>query len=284
MARLYYSILMALVLVSCSDLYEKPLPSYDSEMVVEAYVNQANPFLNYALVTKSVAYDDQSPDVLGVSGAVVTLYEGKKEGTELVWEEDGIEYEAVDTVPGLYFPPLALLFTATEGAYYKLVVEADGIVTTAVTQVPQLVEMDSVWVDYVYNENVDSIQPFLKFGFQDPDAFGNHYMIYDYRDSELEWPLLWGALDLEVLTDDVFFNGQRFVYTEAFPREWGDTTNFYLSSITQQTHDFWESYENSRDNGGPFSQPINVNSTFDNSRGIFQGMAVDTRRIIVQKP
>lgn len=284
MKRLLYAFVSVFGLLSCSDLYDRPLPEYDSELVVEAYVNQANPFLNYALVTKSVAYDDQSPDVLGVAEAVITLYEGRKEGTELLWQEAGIEYQAVDSVPGLYFPPLELLFTATEGAYYKLVVEADGIVTTSVTQVPQLVEIDSVWVDYVFNSNVDSMQPFLKFGFQDPDAFGNHYMIYDYRNSDLEWPLLWGALDLEVVSDDIFFNGQRFVYSEASPRKWGDTTSFYLSAVTQQTHDFWESYENSRDNGGPFSQPINVNSTFDNSKGIFQGMAVDTRRIIVQKP
>ena len=284
MKNVIYICALILGVWSCSDTYDEPLPEYESELVVEAYVNQANPFLNYALLTKSVDYDGQSPDVLGVSEAKVTLYEGFKEGTELKWADTGIEYQAVDSVPGLYFPPIELLFLATEGAYYRLVVEAEGIITTAVTQVPVLVGMDSLWVDYVYNEKVDSIQPFLKFGFSDPAAFGNHYLIHDYRGAEDEWPLLWGALDLEVITDDIFFNGQPFVYSEAFPRKWGDTTNFYLSSITRETHDFWESYENSRDNGGPFSQPINVNSTFDNSRGIFQGMAVDTRRIIVQKP
>lgn len=284
MRKVLYSCALILGLWSCSDTYDEPLPEYESELVVEAYVNQANPFLNYALLTKSIDYDGQSPNVPGVSGAKVTLYEGFKEGTELKWDESGIEYQAVDSVPGLYFPPIELLFLATEGAYYKLVVEADDIVTTAVTQVPVLVEMDSLWVDYVYNEKVDSTQAFLKFSFSDPAAFGNHYLVHDYRGAEDEWPLLWGALDLEVITDDIFFNGQPFVYSEAFPRRWGDTTNFYLSSITRESHDFWESYENSRDNGGPFSQPINVNSTFDNSRGIFQGMAVDTRRIIVQKP
>jgi len=284
MKKVLYACALILGLWSCSDTYDEPLPEYESELMVEAYINQANPFLNYALLTKSIDYDGQSPNVPGVSGAKVTLYEGVKEGTELKWNESGIEYQAVDSVPGLYFPPIELLFLATEGAYYKLVVEAEGIVTTAVTQVPVLVEMDSLWVDYVYNEKVDSIQAFLKFSFSDPEAFGNHYLIHDYRGAENEWPLLWGALDLEVITDDIFFNGQPFVYSEVFPRRWGDTTNFYLSSITRETHDFWESYENSRDNGGPFSQPINVNSTFDNSRGIFQGMAVDTRRIIVQKP
>jgi len=271
-------------LTACSDIYDKPLPEYESELVVEAYVNQASPLLNYALVTKSVDYDNQSLDVLGVAGAKVTLYEGQKDGTELVWDEEGIEYDAVDSVPGLYFPPITRFFEATEGYYYRLVVEADGIVTTSVTRVPELVPIDSFWADYVFNENADSVEPYLKFGFRDPQGLGNYYIVSDLEGAELEWPLLWGALDKDIITDDLYFDGEPFDVSYVFPRRWGDTINVYLASIPKEAYDYWVSYENSRGNGGPFSQPINVNSTFDNSKGVFHGMAVDTRRMIVQKP
>lgn len=144
--------------------------------------------------------------------------------------------------------------------------------------------MDSIWVNNIFNPNRDTIEPYLRFSFKDPSAFGNYYMVADYRNTPNEWPLLWGTANRIVVTDDLFFNGQPFTYSEIFPDTYGDTVNMYLISIDKQAFDYWTSYEASRGNGGPFSQPINVTSTFDNARGIFQGMAVDAKRIVIKKP
>ncbi|MGB0432090.1 MAG: hypothetical protein ACPGLV_16565, partial [Bacteroidia bacterium] len=103
----YYYILIAFIgFVGCTDVYDQDLPEYESELVIEAYVNQVNPLLNYALITKSLPYYAESFDVEGIDGATVTLFEGKKEGTELIWDSEGLEYEVFEQVPGLYLPPI----------------------------------------------------------------------------------------------------------------------------------------------------------------------------------
>ena len=107
-------------------------------------------------------------------------------------------------------------------------------------------------------------------------------MIADYINAPTEWPLLWGTVNRIVVTEDLLFNDQPFVFSPIFPDRYGDTVNVYLISVDQQTLEYWESYEASRNNGGPFTQPINVNSNFDNARGTFQGMAVDSKRIIIE--
>jgi len=236
------------------------------------------------LLTKSLPYYDTSFNVEGVKGAIVTLYEGEKIGTELKWDIEGIQYDEFGGIDGLYAPPIQSFFLGKPGYFYKLEVLYNGVLATSVSQIPALVPIDSIWVDNVFNPNVDSVIPFLRFQFTDPAAFGNNYMVADYRNSPNDYPLLWGAANRIVVTDDVLFNNQSFVYSNIFPDKYGDTVNMYLISIDNQAYKYWESYEASRGNGGPFSQPINVKSTFDNAKGIFQGMAVSAKRIIIKKP
>ncbi len=282
MKKYIHFLFSAMVLASCTDVYDHPLPDYESELVIEAYVNQVNPLLNYALLSKSVPYYAENFDIEGIEGATVTLYEGKKEGTELIWDEDGLEYQIFDQVPGLYLPPIQEFFVGKEGYYYRLEVVYDGVKSTAVTQIPPMVPIDSIWIDKVYNPNKDTIDPFMRFSFTDPQSYGQNYMIADLRNSENEWPLLWGSANRIVVFDDLLFNGQSFAYSQIFPNRFGDTINVYLSSINQETREYWESYDASLSNGGPFTQPINVNSNFDNARGFFQGLAVDNKRIIIK--
>jgi hypothetical protein len=282
MRNVFLAILSLSLVWGCTDTYDEPLPEYESELIIEAYVNQANPLLNYALLSKSLPYYDENFDVEGVGEAKVTLYEGQKEGTELIWNQEGLAYEEFDQIPGLYLPPITEFFVGKEGYYYKLEVEYEGVTSVAVTQIPNLVPIDSIWVENVFNSNRDTFEPFLRFLFTDPPQFGNNYMIAEYVNAPTEWPLLWGAANRIVVTDDLLINSQSFVYSPIFPDTYGDTVNMYLISIDQQTLEYWESYDASRNNGGPFTQPINVNSTFDNARGTFQGMAVDNKRIIIK--
>lgn len=271
--------------VSCMDVYEEPLPQYEPELVIEAYVNQVNVLGNYALLTKSLAYYDESFKVEGVEGANVMLYEGQKMGNTLEWQEEGIRFEPLsDDVPGLYAPPLTGLFLGKEGFYYKLVVEYQGITATSIAHLPALVPIDTFYAENIYNGNADSMEPYLRMRFSDPPAFGNYYMLSEYRNAPSDFPLLWGSAERLLVNDDALYNGRGFTYSSIFPDKYGDTINFYLISIDRPAYDFWLSYESSRNNGGPFSQPVNLTSTFDNARGIFQAMALSHKRIIVTKP
>lgn len=291
MMRLLGYLVIGIWLLGCIADYEKDPPPYESELVIEAYVNQVNPFLNYAILTKSLEYynDEFSVSNIGVKGAKVMVFEGREREDGIQWNENPIEFlpvEGLDTtgLQGIYAPPFERFFTAKQGFVYRMEVEYEGVLSTAITSVPVLVPIDSIWTDYLFNEQTDSVQPFMKFSFTDPDGFGNYYMISEWEDSPEEWPFLWGTLQQEAFFDDLFLNGQEFVFSELFPNQYGDTVNVYLFSIDQQAYNYWLSYDNSRNNGGPFSQPIQVNSTFDNARGFFQGMSVDTKRIIIKEP
>lgn len=284
-------VLLGMGVVACTTDYEKDLPPYESELVIEAYVNQANPFLNYAILTKSIEYYNDNFDVfdLGAKGATVNVFEGRKREDGFQWNENPIVFnplEGVDgsEINGIYAPPIEKLFVAKEGFYYRMEVEYEGVLSAAMTYVPPLVPIDSIWADNIFNEQIDSLEPFMKFSFKDPDAFGNFYMISEAENAPDQYPFLWGNLDQDAFFDDLFFNAQDFTYSEIFPNKYGDTINIYLFSIDKQAFDYWTSYDNSRNNGGPFSQPIQVNSTFDNARGFFQGMSVDTKQLIIKEP
>lgn len=283
MFRIVYFFIIVALFSACTAPYDQELPEYNSELVIEAYVNQANPLLNYVLLSKSVPYYDSSFDIGTVESAEVFVEEGVMENGSINWLRT-IEYNSIDSIPGLYFPDLSQLFVGKEGYYYRLSVQTEDEIATAITRIPELVEMDSIWYDNVVNQQTDSLEPYLKFSWNDPPSFGNYYLVADYRNVEENYPLLWGTADRIAVTDDIFFNGDRFEYSEIFPDQYGDTVNMYLISIDQDAYKYWESYEISQGNGGPFSQPINVKSTFDNALGIFQGMAVDAKRIVITKP
>ncbi|MBI3142570.1 MAG: DUF4249 domain-containing protein [Bacteroidetes bacterium] len=285
MKNLLLAFLMLFYMVSCMDVYDEPLPAYEPELVIEAYVNQVNVLGNYALLTKSLAYYDESFEVEGVTGANVRLFEGQKLGNTLEWQEEGIQFEPLsDEVPGLYAPPLTGLFLAKEGYYYKLVVEYQGVTATSIAHMPAVVPIDTFYAENIFNNNTDSVEPYLRMRFADPPAFGNYYLISEYRNDPGEFPLLWGSAERLLVNDDALFNGNDFTFSSIFPDKYGDTINFYLMSIDRPAYDFWLSYDASRNNGGPFSQPVNLSSNFDNARGIFQAMAVSHKRIIVTKP
>ncbi|MBI1184996.1 DUF4249 family protein [bacterium] len=280
----YISSWLVLILVGCTAPYDRPLPDYESELVVEAYVNQLNPLLNYAIITKSLPYYDKNFSVTAVTNATVTLFEGQMTDGEIQWKSNTIAFEPVSGIEGIFAPPISHPFLATVGHYYKLVVQSEGQTATSISYLPNVVPIDSIWVDNIFNPKADSTEPFLHFTFTDPGDFGNYYMVSDYRSSRSNFPFLWGAADRIAVTDDALFNGQTFAYGSIFPDDYNDTVNMYLISIDQQTFNYWQSYDAAQNNGGPFSQPINVKGTFDHARGVFQAMAIAYKKIIIQKP
>lgn len=287
-----YSSIVVFVLHSCTAPYNEELPPYDEEIVVEAYVNQAIPSLNYVLLSLSVEYYDDNLDLPLVPDADITLTEGVVEGADTQWmENESIKMisladlpipSPIGELPG-YYVPNQLGWVAKEGRVYKLEIEVNEQRLSAVTSVPKVVPIDTCYVLNRFNSKADSMEPFEFLAFNDPEGFGNNYRIYRYDKGFIDNPPTWGSASVLLTVDDEFFDAESFTYQSFFPVSYGDTVTFYLNSVDRISYRFWESYDISQNNGGPFTQPINVKGNVKGGRGVFCGMAVDRRRIIIEK-
>lgn len=273
-----------LLFLGCNAPYDGELPPYEGEIVVEAYVNQSIPSLNYLLLSRSVAYYDPNLDIDPVGEAKVMVYPGVEIDGQVQWDRDnGMDWLPFEFIPGAYVPS-QFGFVAEEETHYLLEIEVEGQKLSSKTYVPKMVKMDTLFVENIFNEKADSFQAFERMAFSDPKGFGNNYLVYRSRVGFQENPLTWGSMSLLYSADDEFFDGNSWGFSSLFPQTYGDTVTFYLGAIDRASYLFWDSYEISENNGGPFSQPINVNGNIEGGRGIFCGIAVDRRRVIITKP
>ena len=283
MKQVVYFAILSVLMLSCTAPYEQELPAYEPELVIEAYVNQSEPLLTYALVSRSIDYYNPDQNTQPIENATVTMWEGVDDNGSIRWDEDNpINFQHFEGLPGVYLPGLG--YVGKEGHYYRIEVSLDGERATATSYLPELVEMDSFYYQNVLNEQTDSTLPFSTMFFRDPADKENYYLLMEYSNEQSDWPPLWGSGDRIFVVDDELFNGEFFGYSDIFPRQYGDTVNLILAGIDASSFTYWESYENALGNGGPFSQPINVISNFDNARGLFSAMAVDKKKIIITKP
>lgn len=277
----------AISFAACQASYEDEIPPYESELVIEAYVNQKYPLLNYAILTQSLDYFNPNIDVDGIKDAKIMVYEGTPNETGIDWESDGVEWipiQGQEELQGLFMPS-EFGFVGKEEHYYKMEISYEDELYTAVSYLPKMVKIDTFYSYSIFNTKRDSNEPFIQMTFKDPVGFGNYYQLYDYRGFQTEeYPPLWGSADRPLLLDDELFDGETFSYGSIFPESYNDTVTFLLTQIDEQAFEFWESYDNSANQGGPFVQPINVKSNFDKGIGIFTALAVDNKQIIITKP
>lgn len=284
MNPLKYIIIVAIALIgftSCEKEIDVELPTAESQIVVEAYINQLNPLFNYVILTRTVDYFNPNLSAIGVSGAQVYITEGQLNGTDTIWDvankKQMVEI-APDSIPGIYFN---LGLTGNIGYVYKLEINAEGKYIHGVTTIPQLVTLDSITSSFRVNpDNNKDTGYFMTVHFLESTQTGNNYR-YMYKIGADTSYFGWGSIDDEygVFNDDII-NGVYRSFT--FGRRFGfnDTVHFYLNSIDRPAFNFWDSYDDARFNGGPFATPVQLKSTVKGGIGSFTGMAVSYKRII----
>lgn len=284
MKQLQY-ILCGLVLLlsfsACEKEIDVPLPTADSEIVVEAYINQLNPFFNYVILTRSIDYFTPNLDAITVSNAQVFITEGKANGTDTVWDDANKKQMveiAPDSIPGIYFN---LGLTGKIGHVYKLEIETDGKYIFGVTEIPDLVTLDSLTASFTVNPvNDKDTGYFMTIHFDEPVAKGDNYR-YLYKVGADSLFFGWGAINEDdgVFNDDII-NGvyRSFTFGDRF--KFNDTVSFYLTSINRAAYNFWDSYAQARNNGGPFATPVQLKSNIQGAIGSFTGKAVSRKRLI----
>ena len=154
------------------------------------------------------------------------------------------------------------------GKTYYLTVNAEGKTFTALTTIPPIVAIDSLW--FKLEPNQDSLG-YVWAKFTDPAPPGNYYRVFTKRKTKDKAfaPMLFSSV-----YSDVFFNGETFTFSiergETFydpsvndPTlgyfKLGDTIIIKACTIDRVSYNFWRSAEANMYGGGdPFMNPAQI--------------------------
>ena len=296
------------LLQSCQESYVPDTVSEGPNFVIEGFVEAGQGSMPaYVLISESIPFlSEISADQLtelNVVGAEVDISDGENTVrlTEVCLSDlpEGIK-EEVATLLGLnpddlqidyclYLDVLDQLnrdFNKT----YDLRVQIGDEEMTATTTIPTLVPMDSVYFTEIPGSPIDSLAQ-LWLNIDDP-AGPNFYRYFTDDGTGRLTTSPFGSV-----TNDIFFDGQDFDFpltkgavrgAETDPSTFGffnvgDTTTIKWCSLDENHFKFWETYEFNLNNQGPFASYIRVSHNIDGALGVFGGLAVDLKRITVEK-
>lgn len=260
------TLVLVLTLMSCEKTIEIALPEYDSEMVVECYLQNGQP-AKMAL-TRSVGYfeNPQFPEVIN---AIVTI-NGPANSLSMDYGP------APDLTTGKSFnystsQELALV----PGETYDIVIEDEmGNLVTGTTRVLPEVPIKSHSVSYSSSSKFASIE----IRFDDDQAMDNYYRVEVLRDSS-------GILvpEFTILYADTFEEQEEVVFTIGGEFEEGAIVIINLYHLEKDYYEFLRSVEEAEDsNGNPFGQPARIKSAVNGGLGIFTNLAFDTEIVVIE--
>lgn len=307
--KLYLAILTVLFfLQACQESYIPEVSSEGPDYVVEGFVEAGEGSMQaYVLISRSVPFlSEISADALAelsVSGADVVISDGNQtvalseiclsdlpeELKEEVGAQLGLDTDSLDFDYCLYLDVLDQL-DRDFGNTYSLRIRIDDDEITATTTIPELVPIDSIYFTEVPGNPIDSLAQ-LWINIDDP--IGPDF--YRYFTDDGTGRLVTSAFGS--VTDDVFFDGQDFDFplTRGSVRgapsdpatfgffDVGDTTTVKWCTIDAIHYDFWFTYEFNLNNQGPFASYTRVNHNVEGALGIFGGLAVDVKKLLVEK-
>lgn len=241
------------------------LPTYQSQMVVECYLEPGQP-TRLSLV-ESNGYLDK-PDITVIRDASVII--SRNGVPETLTFEPGI-----DTVTGKYYTHVATgNLQAEVGDVFTLAItDEKGRKLVGSTTILPPVKIDTV--EFNFNDKGESL---VLTRFQDEATTENYYRYSVHKDS-----LQHGA-EIDYTSSDELNSGQPFVFGTGFDFESGETVIVTLHHLDKAFFDFQESVEEAKSaNGNPFAQPGRVKSTVQGGLGVFTNLVYDRKTLVVPK-
>ncbi|MBO9202104.1 MULTISPECIES: DUF4249 family protein [Niastella] len=298
-----YLLMTAMALfASCERDFDIALKNNQSQLIVEAYINNELPYYNYVVLGHSQGYFEPGFENIPVTGAMVTITEGMLQANNMYnWDQtskrqlkEGRLAPFNDQfLPGVYFDPLLITDPANAlkgipGKHYLLEIEAEGKKYSAITTLLPPVPIDSVTSGFHYldeDEDTTQMKARLTVHYKDPDTIGNtqlyYWSTYDSREN-----FGWGAMGTNRFTPGVddLVNGEYIHLTLSNGFALGDSVDYYLANVERKVYNFWDSFNKARSNAGPFSTPVRLLNTIngDNVIGCFSGFSLSTKSLIVQ--
>jgi len=278
---LTYAVFVWLIstLFACEKPIDIDLPPAPEELVVEAYINDRSPFLNYVILTHTVDYFNPDLSLPAVHNADVQISEGQVNSTDTNWITTWTLQEiAPDTLPGIYFNPVV---QGRPGYVYRLAIKARGKSLRAVTTIPTPRTIDSVSIRIELSPS-DTVG-FMTIHFFDPPKRGDNYRFMYKLGGDSIIPS-WGSINTsDALRDDEFINGEPRQFRYSRELDYGDTVHYFLNTLDRNSYLFWDSYFELRGNSGnPFATPVKLRSTVEGGIGCFTGYGVTYRRFEIR--
>jgi hypothetical protein len=287
------------ILAGCERNIDIDLQTGEQKLIVEAYVSNLGPLYNYVVLSNSLDYYNPNFQSLPAKNAIVFITEGTKQTNgSIVWDAAStVQLQELNSplVPvnfrsGFYIDPRIVFDSANAlkgrvGKHYRLNIKFENQDYTGYTEVLQPVPLDSVNYGYPFVDD-DSLEKVrITNNYRDPDTLGNAYFYY-WRFKENRRNFGWAGLRKSGAPGrDDQTNGEyiRITHPQAF--EYNDTINYMLTHVTRQTHTFWDSYLDARNNGGPFATPVTIKNYIEgkNVLGCFMGLSVSQKTIITRR-
>ncbi|MBD0287004.1 MAG: DUF4249 domain-containing protein, partial [Flavisolibacter sp.] len=288
------------ILTSCEKDFDIKVPANKPMLVVEAYINNEMPLYNYVILTRSLDYLSLDFQGAPVSNAKVTITEGQRIGNGYKWDTTTKVRLMSVNVPGVppnltnnYFDPRLVTdwpnaLLGTPGKSYLLEISEGGNYYSAITNLLQPVQIDSLTTGFGYLDEEDGNKQKYRITnhYKDPDTL-NNTQLFLYRFSEnrhrFGWGGFYGNRNNNAGTDELT-NGQYMHITHSRGYLVGDTVTYHMASVTRDVYNFWKSFNDARNNGGPFATPVTLttNITGPNVTGCFSGMSLSSKTIIIK--
>ena len=308
--KLRYLIYVSLVVLlsACQETFVPESYSEETDYVIESFVEAGEGSMPaYLLISESVPFlNEISADALldiYVKDAQVDIFDGDNtvrlsevclsdlptEIRDEFGELLGLNTDSLDFDYCLYIDILDQL-NRDFGRTYDLRVRVGDDVMTASTTIPPLVPLDTVYFTEVPGDPIDSL---AQMWVNITDPVGPNFYRYFTDDGT-------GRLTTSPfgsISDDVFFDGLDFDFplqrgaVRGAPTDpstfgffsTGDTTTVKWCTIDVDHYNFWLTYEFNLNNQGPFASYTRVSHNIDGALGIFGGLAVDVKTLVVEK-
>jgi hypothetical protein len=304
-------VFLAGLTLGCEEDLTLELPAGKPKIVVQGHIQQgASPFV---MLTRSVpvlapvspetflnSFVRQANVSVTVDGQTYLLEEVSvsrlpADQLQLLAELYSLPTGPVGPGPGLDIP--FFLYTNPElkgevGKKYRLRVEHEGEKLTALTSIPQLNPIDSLWFRPPPDPRNDSLLV-LWYKYNDPDTLGNSIRYMTRRNQEPFYPGYFSSV-----FNDELINGKTIEFpldrgeprsatitpeTYSFFRR-GDTVTVRWAAIDLPHYQFWFSLEADRNsNGNPFGSPIRLRTNITGGLGIWGGYGVTYHTIIAPR-
>ena len=257
-------IVVSFLLFSCEKVIDVDLNEADPAIVIEGNLSHADNHLEVS-ISKTGSYFGTSEPVK-VPGAVVTLE-----------DESGTRIEAEEKGDGLYG---SYQVYTIPGEEYRLNVEVEGTVYSAVSELNHKPEIDSLGYE-LYNGSrfLDSGYR-LNVYFSDPAGEENYYRIKIYKNGDI----MDRVNDL-IVFDDSGINGKSIEVTlrgQIF--EDGDTAYVEMLSIDELAWRYFTTFKEAADINPGSPAPANPVTNFNNGAlGYFSAWSHDSGTIIIKK-
>lgn len=290
------------VLASCERDFDIVLKNNETQLIVEAYINNQLPLYNYVILGNSQDYYQSGFENIPVTGATVTITEGTllanntyawNTATKKQLKEGRLPQYSNVLLPGVYFdttlatsPANALI--GTPGKHYLLEIETGGKHYSSITALLPVIPIDSLTSGFHFiDEDEDTTQTKARITvhYKDPDTVGNTQLYY-WRTRNTGDNFGWGALETNRFTSgtDDLVNGEYIHLTLSNGFELRDSVEYYLTSVERKVYNFWDSFNKARSNSGPFSTPVTLQNTIsgENVIGCFSGFSISSKTIIIK--